>query len=104
MEQILQQVLDKLQITWELDEDEERNFKRMIEDGQAYLEHKVGAPLDFSFGMPRSLLLERIRYEYNGKLEFFENNFFNELDTFVTLTAAEDHYERTKEDGDNQSQ
>lgn len=73
---MLQEVKDYLKITWS---DEDAALTSLITRGQAYLANLVGADLDFTVGLPQSLLLDYCRYVYNNASEYFEENFAGEI-------------------------
>ncbi len=73
---MLQDVKDYLKITWS---DEDAALTSLITRGRAYLNSLVGADLDFTSGLPQSLLLDYCRYVYNNASEYFEENFASEI-------------------------
>lgn len=73
---MLQKVKDYLKITWS---DEDAALTDLIARGQAYLNNLAGADLDFTAGLPQSLLLDYCRYVYNNASEYFEDNFAGEI-------------------------
>ena len=50
-----------------------------IANGKSRLEKIAGCPLDFSVGLPQSLLLDYCRYADSQALEVYEKNFSGEL-------------------------
>lgn len=83
-ESLLQMVKTRLGITWQ-DEDTDRNLERIIEDGCAYIDSKIGAAADYEqAGYPRTLLMEYARYARDEALDVFENNYL------ALLLAARD--------------
>lgn len=83
---MLQEVKDYLKITWS---DEDAALMKLITRGQAYLNNLVGADLDFTAGLPQSLLLDRCRYVYNNASEYFEENFSSEILRLQLQTGVE---------------
>ena len=52
----------------------------MIASGTTYLDLKGGGVLDYEAdGMPRTLLLEYVRYGYSSALDVFETNYMNQI-------------------------
>lgn len=72
-------VKDNLRITWQTDEQEERHLKRMIEDSIYYFKGKTGDDLPLKQGLIRSLILQRVLYDWNHRLEWFEHNYQGEI-------------------------
>jgi len=83
---MLQEVKDYLKITWS---DEDAALTSLITRGQAYLNNLVGADLDFTSGLPQSLLLDYCRYIYNNASEYFEENFASEILRLQLQTGVE---------------
>lgn len=74
---LLQEVKDKLRI---IDNDEDANIQRIIDQGKAYLNDLIGGELNFEESLNvRALLLEYCRYEYNNAKDYFEENFKSEI-------------------------
>lgn len=78
--ELLQEVKDYLNITWE-DEKTEKKLTGMMERGKTYLQKVAGvSSLDFKKeDDPKTLLLDYCRYAYSQALEMFEVNFQSEL-------------------------
>ena len=75
LNQLLDDVRNRLDITWE-DQDTDRKVMGWIEDGVAYLNDKLGEPGDYTVpGFPRTLLFEYARYARDAALDVFENNY-----------------------------
>lgn len=76
---LLIEIKSYLHITWD-DENIDKNLTGFINRGKARLENIAGAPLDFDKEeLPRSLLLDYVRYANSQALEMFEKNFASEL-------------------------
>ena len=68
-----------LNITWN-DQATEDKVCGLIASGTAYLDLKGGGVLDYEAdGMPRTLLLEYVRYGYSSALDVFETNYMNQI-------------------------
>lgn len=68
-----------LNITWN-DQATDDKVCGLIASGTAYLDLKGGGVLDYEAdGMPRTLLLEYVRYGYSSALDVFETNYLNQL-------------------------
>ena len=74
-EQLLRDVENYCNVTWQDDATDEK-YKNMIAAVAAYLEEKIRGPVDYEAdGMPRTLLLEGVRYMRDSAFEVFEGNF-----------------------------
>lgn len=96
LEQLLADVKDYLQISW-TDEATDRRLSDMIQSSAAYLDGVTAATNDYTApGNMRTLLLERVRYQYNGALDAWLNNYLSlvvsaQLDNqSAALEAAEE--------------
>lgn len=68
-----------LNITWN-DQATDDKVCGLIASGTAYLDLKGGGVLDYEAdGMPRTLLLEYVRYGYSSALDVFETNYMNQI-------------------------
>lgn len=68
-----------LNITWN-DQATDDKVCGLIASGTAYLDLKGGGALDYEAdGMPRTLLLEYVRYGYSSALDVFETNYMNQI-------------------------
>lgn len=77
LEQLLADVKDYLQISW-TDEANDRRLSDMIQSSAAYLDGVTAATNDYTApGNMRTLLLERVRYQYNGALDAWLNNYLS---------------------------
>lgn len=83
-EQLLADVKIRLGITWQ-DELTDKRIAGLIEDGQAYLDNKIGVPGYYDDpGYARTLLMEYVRYARDEALDVFEQNYL------ALLLAARD--------------
>lgn len=72
---LLADVKNYLNITWD---DEATNAKvcGLIASAAAYLDGKLGGQPDYEAdGMPRTLMMEYVRYARDSALDVFENNY-----------------------------
>lgn len=77
LEQLLADVRDYLQITW-ADEATDRRLSDMIQSSAVYLDTVTAQSNDYTKpGTMRTLLLERVRYQYNGALDAWLNNYLS---------------------------
>jgi hypothetical protein len=94
LEQLLADARDYLQITW-ADEATDRRLTDMIQASAVYLDAVTASENDYiSPGNMRTLLLERVRYQYNGALDAWMNNYLHlvvqaQLDAQSAALAAE---------------
>lgn len=88
---LLNELKNKLRI---LDDDEDDILNGILERGKANLNHLTGIELDFEkIGLAQTLLLEQCRYDYNNALEYFEENYYKELNRLIFSTAVKKHEE-----------
>lgn len=84
---MLEEIKSYLKITWS---DEDADIQSMIDRGKKRLEGLAGAALDFSVaGLAQELLFDYCRYAYNNALEYFEENFENEILRLQLKTGVE---------------
>ena len=77
LEQLLADVRDYLQITW-TDEATDRRLTDMIQGSAVYLDGVTATANDYTQpGTMRTLLMERVRYQYNGALDAWLNNYLH---------------------------
>ena len=72
MDNLLQRLKEKLNITWTEEE-------TILEDAVLTLDYKLGADVDYSSGMERSLLLNYCMYAWNNCENEFDDNYFNSI-------------------------
>lgn len=66
-----------LQIRWE-DEDTEKRLEELILGSAAYIDSVMGRACDYTeIGNLRTLLFERVRYQYNGALDAWLPNYLS---------------------------
>jgi hypothetical protein len=74
---LLEELKDYLKITWET---EDTYLQNTISRGKEYLQDLTGTKLEFEIeGQAKSLLLDYCRYYYNNAIEYYEENFQQEL-------------------------
>lgn len=72
---LLSDVKNYLNITWD-DVATDAKISGLIASGMMYLNSKYGAEADYTEdGMPRTLLMEYVRYARDSALDVFENNY-----------------------------
>ena len=74
-EGLLSDVKNYLNITWS-DQATDAKISGLIASGMVYLNDKYGGEADYTVdGMPRTLLMEYVRYGRDSALDVFENNY-----------------------------
>ena len=74
-EGLLSDVKNYLNIIWD-DEATDAKVSGLIASGMVYLNAKCGEEADYTKdGMPRTLLMEYVRYARDSALDVFENNY-----------------------------
>lgn len=74
---LLADVKNSRDITWD-DEATDNKYRGFIASGIAYLDGKLEEPADYlEDGMPRTLLMEYVRYAADHALDVFENNYLS---------------------------
>lgn len=74
-EGLLSDVKNYLNITWD-DEATDAKVSGLIASGMVYLNLKYGEEADYTAdGMPRTLLMEHVRYARDSALDVFETNY-----------------------------
>ena len=73
--QLLRDVENYCNVTWQDDATDDK-YKNMIAAVAAFLEKLLRGPVDYEAdGMPRTLLLEGVRYMRDSAFDVFESNF-----------------------------
>lgn len=89
---LLQEVKDYLKM-----QDDDIKLSMIIERGKRYLSRLTGTSLDFEeLDLPKQLLLDYCRYAVNNALEFFGENFAEDI---LFLSLQEGVKEMREEDG-----
>lgn len=74
---LLADVKNHIDITWE-DEATDNKIRELISQGTVYMDSKYGTTADYTVpGMPRTLLMEYVRYARDNALDVFENNYIS---------------------------
>lgn len=74
---MLQELKNYLKITWD---NEDSYLESIITKGKSYLNDLTGTTIDFTIdGQPKNLLMDYCRYYYNNAIEYFKENFQEEL-------------------------
>lgn len=82
---ILIRFKDKLHI---LHDDEDSNLKYLLVNSYDVIQEKCGSfSLDLEQGL--NLVFERARYDYYGKIEYFEVNFMGEISSLMIRIEKE---------------
>lgn len=77
--------------TWE-DPLGDQKLTELIASGMVYLDGKLGVPGDYeSYGTPRTLLFEYVRYARDGAMDIFEQNYLHLLLTMQSERQLKDH-------------
>ena len=77
--ELLADVKNYLNITWE-DQATDDKIRGLIASASVYLDGKGGGALDYEAdGLPRTLLMEYVRYARDSALDGFENNYLARL-------------------------
>lgn len=72
---LLEDVKNYLNITWD-DDTTDKKVSGLIAAGMVYLNAKYGEDADYTEdGMPRTLLMEYVRYARDSALDVFETNY-----------------------------
>ena len=92
---LLADVKNQLDITWD-DEATDKKISGLIAAGAAYLDGKLGAEADYTLdGMPRTLLMEYVRYARDSALDVFEGNYLPMLLSMQHDKAMENYVAKT---------
>lgn len=79
MELLLQDLKDKLNITWD-EEETNRKLKKIIRDATITMNYKLGAKIDyFEDGPEHNLFLNYCMYAWNNCTNEFDDNYLNEI-------------------------
>lgn len=93
-EQLLADIKNYLNITW-TDEATDDKIRGLIAAGTVYLDGKYGMPADYTAdGLPRTLLMEYVRYANDNSLSDFDKNYLSlilamQIERQVTAYAGE---------------
>lgn len=74
-DELLKDVKNSLNITWE-DEATDNKIRGLIAAATTYLDGKNGSPQNYDQdGLPRTIMMEFVRYARDSALDVFENNY-----------------------------
>lgn len=97
--QLLADVKNYLNITWD-DEATDAKISGLIASGATYLDGKIGESADYTAdGLPRTMLMEYVRYARDSALDVFENNYLAMLLAMQNQKAVADYVESTIQAG-----
>lgn len=93
---LLADVKAYLNITW-ADEATDNKIGGLIASGMMYLDGKYGGQADYTAdGLPRTLLMEFVRYGRDAALDVFENNYMSMILAMQNEKAVNDYVARTE--------
>lgn len=73
-------LLDEQKKDLRVDWDDDENIKNKMVRSMARLDDYIGLPVDYvADGSARELLFNRVRYDYNSAIEYWLDNFREEL-------------------------
>lgn len=88
---LLEEMKNYLDMTWELTKEEEQKLQGMIERGKAGLEGKIGA-CDFEHDtQEKTLLFNHVMYERAGALSDFWQNYKGEITSLKLRNKVMDY-------------
>lgn len=86
-ETLLLEAKDKLRITWD---EQDSQVMRLIQAAQAEIDAKTGKAHDYeAVGIPKTLMLEHVFYNYNNVLHEFHRAYAAELMELSLSVATE---------------
>ena len=93
---LLADVKNHVDITWE-DEAMDKKVRELISQGMVYLNGKYGREADYSIpGLPRTLLMEYVRYARDNALDVFENDYLSMILAMQHERKVADYVESAK--------
>jgi hypothetical protein len=94
---LLADVKNQLNITWDDDATDDK-YRGFIAAASVYLDGKGGGVLDYEAdGLPRTLLMEYVRYARDEALDVFENNYTSLILTMQNERAVAAYVESTEQ-------
>ena len=95
--QLLADVKNYLNITWD-DLATDDRIRGLIASATADLDDYAGEELDYlSDGLPRTLMMDHVRYARDEALDVFENNYLSMLLSMRHERRVEDYVESTRQ-------
>lgn len=77
-------LLDTLKATLRIDSDDDANLIQYLLRSMNRLDTLAGAPVDYLLDLEaQELLFNRVRYDYNSSLEYWEENFSQPILSFM---------------------
>lgn len=84
---MLEELKYHLKITWN---EEDENLLDLLASGQSAFKRLFGVDIDYEENKDvKSLLFDWCRYARNNSLEYFQDNFINEINTVAFSLAVE---------------
>ena len=94
---LLADVKNHCDITW-MDEATDRKICELISQGSVYINGKYGADANYTEpGLPRTLLMEYVRYARDSALDVFENNYLSMILAMQHERQVEAYVESAKQ-------
>lgn len=95
--ELLADVENYLNITWD-DETTDNKIRGFIAAAMAYLNEKGGSVLDYDAdGLPRTLMMEYVRYARDEALDVLENNYMALILSMQNGRMVREYVESTKQ-------
>lgn len=95
--ELLADVKNHLNITWD-DEATDNKIRGFIAAAMAYLNEKGGSVLEYDAdGLPRTLMMEFVRYARDAALDVFENNYMALILNMQNGRMVREYVESTKQ-------
>ncbi len=88
MTAITQEIVEEFKSRMHLDDDENGNLQRILEESYEALREDCGE-YEITHKRFKGLVFERARYVYNDALEYFSDNFLTEINTLSINKALE---------------
>jgi hypothetical protein len=97
LEEITQTIIEEFKSRNHISHNEDDNIKNLLAASYVAIQGNCGE-FDIQENIQgRELVLERARYAYNDALEFFEDNFLSNLNSFGLTLAFEEEEETDEE-------
>lgn len=94
--ELLEDVKNELDVTWN-DEATDRRYRGLIARATTYLDGKAGTVLDYDDDdLPRTLMIEYVRYARDAALDVFENNYLSMILDLQNRKAVDAYLESTE--------
>lgn len=97
-EEIKSELKQKLKITW-TQEKTEAELASLVDDAEIYLNHLLGAEIDYSApGMERLLFINFCMYAWNGCQDEFEDAYLKDINRVRAVYGVKAYENQKKED------